>query len=103
MAGIEPTQSKSNDWTTPSPCQLGQGGWILACPPHTPAIAVYHWSGCLVAETQYVPEQAAKIEQMTILDNCVGEVFPGVDKQCQAHLSLMMMVLPHSMSDLLFS
>ena len=26
MAGIEPTLSKSEDWTPPSPCQLGQGG-----------------------------------------------------------------------------
>ncbi len=26
MAGIEPTPSKSNDWTPLSPCQLGQGG-----------------------------------------------------------------------------
>ncbi len=26
MAGIEPTPSKSNDWTPLSPCQLSQGG-----------------------------------------------------------------------------
>ncbi len=26
MEGIEPMQSKSNDWTPLSPCQLGQGG-----------------------------------------------------------------------------
>jgi hypothetical protein len=28
MAGIEPMQSKSNDWTTLLPCQLGQGGGL---------------------------------------------------------------------------
>jgi hypothetical protein len=26
MAGIEPTPSKSHDWTPLSPCQLSQGG-----------------------------------------------------------------------------
>jgi hypothetical protein len=29
MVGIEPTLSKSNNWTPLSPCQLGQGGSTL--------------------------------------------------------------------------
>jgi hypothetical protein len=52
MAGIEPTPSKSNDWTTLSPCQLGQGGRLThgrqGYPPHLapPLEALAATHGC---------------------------------------------------------
>jgi hypothetical protein len=53
MAGIEPTPSKSNDWTPLSPCQLGQRGCLTFSP-------IVQWGGFGLARQRVDQQQHRK-------------------------------------------